>query len=305
MKKFYYFSEKSLNFLEIKHFREKLIAIFIVSLLLFSSILLGTFYLLTNNYDKDKYISVFNENQQLKNKITTLSNNYSYLENQLNDLTKMSYDLRLAANLEPISVEERLLGIGGTNKVDKLFTGLGKSVANATTIIDEVTRRFEFEKIQFNEISTKLKLNTALFESIPAIIPCEGQYSSESFGMRLHPILKIYKMHNGIDILNSVGTPVKATGNGKVTFVGTESGFGLAVKIDHGFGYQTVYAHLSSTLVSEGQKVKRGDLIAKSGNSGLSTGPHLHYEVLHDGQNLNPADFFFDEYNYFESTYSK
>lgn len=305
MKKFYYFSEKSLNFLEIKHFKEKLIAIFITSLLLFSSILLGTFYLLTNNYDKDKYISVLNENQQLKNKITTLSNNYSNLENQLNDLTKMSNDLRLAANLEPISVEERLLGIGGSNKVDKLFTGLGKSVADATTVIDEVTRRFEFEKTQFNEISTKLKLNTALFESIPAIIPCEGQYSSESFGMRLHPILKIYKMHNGIDILNSIGTPVKATGNGKVTFVGTESGFGLAVKIDHGFGYQTVYAHLSSTLVIEGQKVKRGDLIAKSGNSGLSTGPHLHYEVLHDGLNLNPADFFFDEYNYFESTYSK
>ncbi len=305
MKKFYYFSEKSLNFLEIKHFREKLIAIFITSLLLFSSILLGTFYLLTNNYDKDKYISVFNENQELKSKITTLSNNYSNLENQLNDLTKMSNDLRLAANLEPISVEERLFGIGGSNNVDKLFTGFGKNVANATTIIDEVTRRFEFEKTQFNEISTKLKLNTALFESIPAIIPCEGQYSSESFGMRLHPILKIYKMHNGIDILNSIGTPIKATGNGKVTFVGTESGFGLAVKIDHGFGYQTVYAHLSSASVSEGQKVKRGDLIAKSGNSGLSTGPHLHYEVLHDGQNLNPADFFFDEYNYFESTYSK
>jgi len=116
--------------------------------------------------------------------------------------------------------------------------------------------------------------------------------------------LHINKMHNGIDILNSVGTPVNASGKAKVVFVGTRGGYGLAVELDHGFGYKTIYAHLSSVLIKEGQIVKRGQLIAKSGSSGLSSGPHLHYEVIHNGQNLNPADFFFDEYSYFESNNS-
>jgi len=119
--------------------------------------------------------------------------------------------------------------------------------------------------------------------------------------MRMHPILGVNKMHNGIDIINDVGTLVKSSGKGKIVFVGPKGGYGLAVEIDHGFGYKTIYAHLSSTLVKEGQTVTRGQSIAKSGNSGLSSGPHLHYEVLHNGQNLNPADFFFDEYSYFES----
>jgi murein DD-endopeptidase MepM/ murein hydrolase activator NlpD len=120
----------------------------------------------------------------------------------------------------------------------------------------------------------------------------------------LHPILRINKMHTGIDIINDVGTPVKATGKGKVTFVGIKGGYGLTIEIDHGFGYQTIYAHLSAVNVREGQNVNRYQSIGKSGNSGLSSGPHLHYEVLHNGQNLNPSEFFFDEYSYFESNNS-
>jgi murein DD-endopeptidase MepM/ murein hydrolase activator NlpD len=108
-------------------------------------------------------------------------------------------------------------------------------------------------------------------------------------------------MHSGIDIINNVGTPVKATGKGKVVFVGVKGGYGLEVEIDHGFGYRTVYAHLSKSMVKEGQTVTRNQVIAKSGNSGLSSGPHLHYEVLHNGQNLDPSEFFFDHYGYFES----
>ncbi|HEX9251459.1 MAG TPA: M23 family metallopeptidase, partial [Ignavibacteriaceae bacterium] len=108
----------------------------------------------------------------------------------------------------------------------------------------------------------------------------------------------------GIDIINNVGTPVKATGKGKVIFAGIKGGYGLTVEIDHGFGYQTVYGHLSKVTVKQGQIVNRNQIIAKSGNSGLSSGPHLHYEVLHNGQYLNPSEFFFDEYSYFESNHS-
>ncbi len=303
MKKFYYFSEKSLKFLEIKHFRAKLIAYFIASVVVFSSIIFGLVYFLSNLGGNDnKILSLEKENQTLKAKLLTISDNYTDLEKKLQSLIKLSNDLRLAVNLEPISDEERLVGIGGNKSIDNLFTGVQPDVQKTLEVVDEVTRKFEFEKSQFEEISQKLKSNQQLFESIPAILPTNGSFSSNSYGMRIHPILHVKKMHLGIDIIANVGTPVKAAGKGKVTFVGYREGFGLTVEIDHGFGYQTIYGHLSSAKVKEGKTVNRGDIIAKTGNSGLSTGPHLHYEVLHNGQNLNPAEFFFDEYSYFEST---
>lgn len=300
MKKIYYFSEKSLKFLEIKHFRARLIAFFIGSVVIVSSIFMGVFYLISNlSSNSAKLQSLKSENKLLKEKLVTISSNYSSLENQLKNLTSLTNDLRLAVNLEPISIEERTLGIGGSNSIANLFSGTQPDIENALKIVEDVTRKFEYEKLQYDEISSKLKLNNALFEAIPAITPCSGKYSSESFGMRLHPILKVMKMHNGVDIVTNVGTNVKASGKGKVVFVGKKDGFGLAVEIDHGFGYRTVYAHLLSAKVKVGLIVNRGDLIAKTGNSGLSTGPHLHYEVIHNGQNLNPTQFFFDEYNYF------
>ena len=306
MKKFYYFSEKSLNFLEIKHFKEKTIAIFTISVILLSSISFGVFYLISNLSDRESNIKALREeNKILKEKFTSLTSQYVKLEDELESLTDISNDLRLAANLNPISLEERKLGVGGSNNtIDNLFSDLGSDISETINIADKVLRRFEFEKSQYVEITNKLKTNEELFESIPAIIPCEGKYSSESFGMRLHPILHVVKMHGGIDIITNIGTNVKSTGKGKVVFVGRNAGYGLAVEIDHGFGYRSVYGHLSSTKVKEGQLVSRGQIIAKSGNSGLSSGPHLHYEVLHNGQNFNPAEFFFDEYNYFESNYS-
>ena len=301
MKKFYYFSEKSLKFLEIKHFKAKILTYFTGSVIVLTSIILGIFYLISSLTNSESRIqSLKNENKILKEKLSTVSDNYQNLEKDLKSLTDLSNNLRLAANLEPISKQERQLGIGGSKSIDNLFTGIKPDVEKALKIVDDVTRKFEFEKAEFYEISNKLKENKELYASIPAILPAEGEYSSKSFGMRLHPILKIWKMHNGIDIIANVGTPVKATGKGKVVFVGNKPGFGRVIEIDHGFGYRTVYGHLSKTKVKEGQMVKRGDLIGKTGNSGLSTGPHLHYEVIHNGENINPADFFFDEYKYFD-----
>jgi murein DD-endopeptidase MepM/ murein hydrolase activator NlpD len=301
MKKFYYFSEKSLNFLEIKHFKEKAIAVFIFSVILVSSFLIGAVYLISYLSSGDNNLeSLKKENAKLKNSVNNLSEQYVKLENELESLSELSKNLRLAANLDPISPEELKLGVGGTDFINALYSELGSDVSDAIIVAEKVLRRFQFEKSEFEEIALQFKSNKELFESIPAIVPTEGQYSTESFGMRMHPILKINKMHSGIDIINDIGTNVRASGKGKVIFVGTKGGYGLTMEIDHGFGYHTIYAHLSSSLVEEGTIVKRGQVIAKSGSSGLSSGPHLHYEVLHNGQNLNPSDFFFDEYSYFE-----
>ncbi len=142
--------------------------------------------------------------------------------------------------------------------------------------------------------------NEKLFESIPAIIPTNGDYASSRFGMRIHPILKVRKMHPGMDFVTNVGTPVYAPANGKVVSVRRNGGYGLEVVIDHGYGYRTKYAHLSKSVVKRWQKVERGQMIAKTGNSGLSTGPHLHYEVSHNGRKLNPARFFINDLGFTE-----
>jgi murein DD-endopeptidase MepM/ murein hydrolase activator NlpD len=301
MKKFYYFSEKSLNFLEIKHFRGKVIAVFTISVIVVSSFIFSAIYFISNlSHGVNDLESLKKENEQLKNSIISLSGQYVKLESELNSLSELSSNLRLAANLNPISPEELKLGVGGTDFINALYSELGSNVSDAMIVAEKVIRRFRFEKAEFEEITSKMRSNKELFESIPAIIPTEGQYSTESFGMRFHPILHVNKMHSGVDIINDIGTNVKASGKGKVIFVGIKGGYGLTMEVDHGFGYHTIYAHLSSSLVKEGANVKRGEVIAKSGTSGLSSGPHLHYEVLHNGQNLNPSDFFFDEYDYFE-----
>ena len=144
-----------------------------------------------------------------------------------------------------------------------------------------------------------------MFASIPAIKPCEGTIGANGFGMREHPILGINRMHEGIDIITDVGTNVRTSGNGIVSFIGYRGGYGLTVEVEHNSGYKTIYAHLSRSLVTEGQKVSRGKVIALTGNSGLSTGPHLHYEVHHDGIKLDPSQFFFDDLALFDQKIKK
>lgn len=243
-----------------------------------------------------------NENKILKEKLVQLAGNYTQLKTGLDSLINLNDQLRIVANLEPVSEEERLVGIGGssTDILSKVISSKDFDISNALNVIDEMTRKFEFEKIQYQKISEKFSENNELFEHIPAIKPTSGNFAYNSFGMRLHPILKRYKPHYGIDIVVDRGTPVWAPGKGKVVYVGRRGGFGLVVEIDHGFGYTTIFAHLSKSLVKAGQTVSRGEIIAKSGNSGLSSGPHLHYEVHHNGSKLNPVDFFFDDVNFFD-----
>src|SRR5690606_21412870 len=115
------------------------------------------------------------------------------------------------------------------------------------------------------------------------------------FGLRMHPIYKIKRRHTGIDLPSPIGTPIYATGNGKVVESGVERGYGIMLKIDHGYGYETLYGHMSRYVVRKGQEVKRGQLIGYVGNTGSSTGPHLHYEVIKNGRPVNPVSFFYND----------
>jgi murein DD-endopeptidase MepM/ murein hydrolase activator NlpD len=251
----------------------------------------------------DTHPSLKRENDFLRKRLDLVLYQYKSLNTDLDSLVKLNNELRIAVNLEPISSEEQLVGVGGNyfdNEIDFLAERSKVNVQQIFAFMDEVTRKVEFEKRHYLEISTKLMENKKLFEAIPAIKPCEGALNYHGFGPRIHPILNIKKMHEGIDIITDIGTHVYATGKGSVEFVGIKGGLGLTVEIDHGFGYRSIYAHLSKTNVRQGQKVNRGDLIAETGNSGLSSGPHLHYEVHHNGVKQNPSEFFFDNLNFFE-----
>lgn len=127
-------------------------------------------------------------------------------------------------------------------------------------------------------------------DGIPSIYPTFGALAS-GFGVRMHPILEDYYMHTGLDISNDIGTPIYATADGVVRHVGFESGFGKRIFITHQGGYETHYAHLDSYQVEEGDEVYKGQIIGLMGNTGLSTGPHLHYEVIKNGDKLNPIPY--------------
>jgi murein DD-endopeptidase MepM/ murein hydrolase activator NlpD len=302
MKKLYYFSSSKLQFLEVKNFKKKLVLYFFVAVLTLTATVYGTLKFISEVTGSGKSLSTLEEeNNYLKNKITETASLYKKLDTELDSLVNENNNLRIAADLPPVSVEERQVGVGGgyfDNDLDFINSDLAADLKSALSYMDEVSRKVDFEKDQYVEISKKLKQNEKLFECLPAIKPCTGEIGNE-FGMRMHPILKIRRMHEGVDIVTNIGTPVHASGDGKIDFAGRKGGYGLCVEIDHGFGYKTVYGHLSHIEVKEGQKVKRGVEIAKSGTSGLSTGPHLHYEVEHNGVKLDPEDFFFDDVNFF------
>ena len=309
MKKYYYFSENSLAFVELKSFKSKLIIYISLTSLLFTTLLFGGYFFISSvTNTRGDLASVKNENRYLESKLIELTDRYETLQLNLNSLGEKTENLRIAANLEPISADERLLGVGGgsfDNSLDFLITSDDLDLEKAIIFIDNITNKFEFERLQYREIENKMKTNMSLFESIPAMVPTKGEYIGSRFGVRTHPILKIRKMHTGIDFVVNTGAPVYSPGKGKIVYIGRNGGYGLELEIDHGFGYRTRYAHLSKVLVKRGQKIMRGDVIAKTGNSGLSTGPHLHYEISHNGRKLNPSLFFFDDLGFIELTQKK
>jgi len=306
MKKLYYFSKSKLQFMEVKHYKTKLFTFLSIGVLCIVALIFTIYSVSLSWFGIDTYTSLSNENRLLRDKLDKVVTQYQSLNNELESLVKINNELRIAANLEPISEDEQMIGVGGgyfDNTLDFLSVDSNLKLQQALNYMDEVTRKINFEKKQYFDISLKLKENEKLFEALPAIKPCEGTLAMNGFGMRIHPILNVKRMHDGIDIITDRGTPVYATGNGIAESVGYQGGLGLTIEIDHGFGYRSIYAHLSKTRIKEGQKIFRGDLIGNSGSSGLSSGPHLHYEIHHNGVKQNPVEFFFDDLNFFE--YSK
>lgn len=302
MKKLFYFSKSSLKYVEIKNFKLKLFALLVVLSLLFTSVFLVLNYFLSIDANPNHKISALkNENKELKEELRRMAESYQDVISDVDSIATLNAELRIAANLQPISDEERMLGTGGSE--DFLSTNLNirdVEIRDLLASVDEMIGLVQFEKEQTIQIAKELNRNEELFDRLPALKPTVGLYSIDGYGMRRHPILGVRKFHHGIDINCDYGTEVHSPGNATVIAVERRAGFGLVVELDHSFGYRTIYAHLSKAMVKRGETVKRGQVIAKSGNSGLSSGPHLHYEIHHNGVSVDPTDFFFDDLTFFD-----
>lgn len=229
--------------------------------------------------------------------LASLQKQINGLEQELESLSASDNHLRLAVNLPVVSEEEKSMGTGGS-RTSNLFANhepLAHLLAMTEKKIDNLSLKIEQQKESHKKIQATWDENQRLFASLPVLKPINGPVTS-GFGVRFHPIYKRHVHHDGIDFSAPVGTKVYAPGDGTVRYTGYNFGYGNKVVIDHGFGYRTVYAHLSKSLVTTGQKVKRGDIIALSGNTGVSTGPHLHYEIHKNYQKINPSAYFFDNF---------
>ncbi len=239
------------------------------------------------------------ENQALQLKLDDLTKQMDELQTSLSHLNSQGDELRLLVDLPKIDPESKEGGFGGSRPADdQLFTadGASRKLQFASSALERLLSEARVQTQSYEQILKKYEFNKSYFASFPALKPMQGFYSVNSFGERIHPVLGLTRPHEGLDIINDVGTPVVASGDGTVEMAGQSGGgYGIVVLINHGFGYQTLYAHLSRVMVQEGQRVKRGQLIAKSGRTGLVSGPHLHYEVRLKGVCQNPVDYFLDD----------
>ena len=304
MKKFYYFSKSKLKFVEIGSFYKKFVFLVVFFAILVAFFLFGSFLVFNEFINPDSEIKSLKKNNAiLRDKFELLLDQYKKLDERITSIHSKNQDLRLKANLEPIPNEGLNFGTGGNIfepiKI-KSIGNLNNYLENIDSYINKISLKVKLERNSFEEVEKTLKENQKMYDALPAIRPCAGTMEND-FGMRMHPILKVMRMHNGIDIITDVGTKVYAPGSGTVDFVGWRSGYGLTLEIDHGFGYRTLYGHLKEIDVKEGEHIIRGNWLALTGNSGeLSSGPHLHYEVRHNGIALDPRNFIYDDVSIFE-----
>jgi murein DD-endopeptidase MepM/ murein hydrolase activator NlpD len=295
----YILDPHTLDYVPVKRNRLKDIVLFLLSGFLF--MLLG-FLILPQYWDTPDEKALKRENEELQFHISYLDGKLNQAEKVLNNIQQRDKNLyRLLFEAEPIPDEVRQAGFGGTD----LYRDI-KSLNEEEVIkklyqkTDILSKKLVVQSKSFDELIKLAKEKEKFLAHVPAIQPIKNKdlkRIASGFGRRFHPILKIWRPHNGIDFTASIGTPVYATGDGVVTYAGRGGGFGIHIKIDHGFGYQTVYAHLSKMNVRKGQKVKRGEIIGYSGNTGLSAGPHLHYEVHYKGKPVNPIYYFYRDLN--------
>jgi len=256
------------------------------------------FGIATYAFDSPREKQMKKDNKLLITQYEVLNKRIAENEKILSDLQQRDDQFyRAFFNADPIPAYIRRPGFGGTNQYEALMNMPNSDLIISTTRnLDIMSKEIYVQSNSYDELMGLVKNKDERMKCIPAIVPIavtdNKQYSS-GFGYRIHPLSGIWKMHTGIDISASAGTPIYATGDGVVEAASWDSGYGNRVLIDHGFGYESLYGHCKELLVRPGQKVVRGQKIATVGMTGDANGNHVHYEVLVKGKYDNPAKYFF------------
>lgn len=238
------------------------------------------------------------ENSRLQAQYDLLSHRLDEALGVLQDIQQRDDNLyRVIFQADPIPSAIRQAGYNNTNRYERLMDMAdAELVVNTTQKLDLLTKQLYIQSRSFDDVVALCRQHDEMLRCIPAIQPVSNKdlkRTASGYGRRVDPIYGTVKFHEGMDFSANTGTEVYATGDGKVVSVGWESGYGKTIEIDHGFGYVTRYAHLNDYRVRRGQRVVRGEVIGEVGNTGKSTGPHLHYEVHVKGRVVNPVNYYF------------
>ena len=256
------------------------------------------FYALLYFFPSPREASLIQYNRNLQAQMAVLDRQVDQMQIVLSDLSQRDDNLyRAMLGAEPIPLSARMGASQQISYYDSLARMTNTQLAaDIRRKVDILEKELYVQARSYDEIVELAKNQETRMENIPAIQPVlnkDLKRMASGYGWRVDPVYHIRRFHEGMDFTAPVGTDIFATGNGTVVYSGWRQGYGETVEIDHGFGYTTRYAHCSKRLVRVGQKVKRGDVIAKVGNTGKSTGPHLHYEVHYQGRPIDPRNFYF------------
>jgi|TARA_B110000503_G_scaffold57924_1_gene92718 murein DD-endopeptidase MepM/ murein hydrolase activator NlpD len=296
----YYYDSETLSYRKIadkKTTRLKKLMLFILASFLFGMI--GLLFLLnTSLVNTPRELSLSRELLNLEFQFEQLNKKMNQAALVLDNIESRDNTIyRVYFEANPIPEAQRKAGFGGLNRYKPLEGYEYSELITATAKkLDILQKQLVVQSKSLDEISTLASEKEALLSAIPSIQPISTQdltRMASGFGWRSDPFNKVRKKHWGMDFTAPRGTPIYATGNGRISRADNNAtGFGKHIRIEHGFGYITIYAHLSQYNARRGQRVKRGDIIGYVGSTGRSEGPHLHYEVWKDKQRINPINFY-------------
>ncbi len=270
-----------------------------VGVVLFISALLVGYATVSRRLDLSRTAALEAENDRLYREIGDLSGRLEHLSDTIAQISRRDARIRVLANLEPIDPQVQAAGIGGPTAVGTDAGELGtpglRRANDVRVDLNALIRRANLLASSFGAAADSLASHKDRLAATPSIMPTQGWLTSAFSAMRSHPVLHVARPHEGIDVSAPMGTPIEAPAGGTIRSAGWEAGYGHTIEINHGYGVMTRFAHASRLLVRQGQRVARGEKIALVGNSGLATGPHLHYEVHVNGRAVNPLRYVMPE----------
>jgi len=271
--------------------------LFIIGIFVVTSLFATLFIKIYNNY---RITELRRQNLVLATQLSAIEQKMDGIKIKLKDLEKFDNDLRIIADLPKLDEDVRDVGTGGTEDynnlaLEELPVDLKNKTRNTNMNLDQFARQVDLQLNSFIEIEKQLHNNQAKVRHTPSIRPVMVGRLKSRFGNRIDPFLDVMRHHDGIDIAAEIGTPVYAPADGVVITVQNDRvGYGRHILIDHGYGVQTLYGHLSTIDVKVGQKIKRWDKIGEVGRSGKATGYHLHYEVMVNERPLDPMNYIYN-----------